>query len=108
MQYPICAISKAKYLTRGGWINFKNQSDFEIPFQIHRENGHIMLLVSSLFHEYLFLLSQSDFIQFISYKILIKINQFFLLINTYFNKLNRINYIYMTIYLYSSTFNPDN
>jgi len=48
MQYPICAISKAKYLTRGGWINFKNQSDFEIPFQIHRENGHIMLLVSSV------------------------------------------------------------
>lgn len=44
MQYPICAISKAKYLTRGGWLNFKNQSDFEIPFQIHRENGHIMLL----------------------------------------------------------------
>lgn len=44
MQYPICAISKATYLTRGGWINFKNQSDFEIPFQIHRENGHIMLL----------------------------------------------------------------
>ncbi|KAL4091225.1 hypothetical protein QTP88_025948 [Uroleucon formosanum] len=44
MQYPICAISKAKYLTRGGWVNFKNQSDFEIPFQIHRENGHIMLL----------------------------------------------------------------
>jgi len=45
-QYPICAISKAKYLTRGGWVNFKNQSNSETPFQIHRENGHIMLLVS--------------------------------------------------------------
>lgn len=46
MQYPMCAISKAKYLTRSGWVNFKNLSDFETPFQIHRENGHIMLLVS--------------------------------------------------------------
>lgn len=46
MQYPMCAISKAKYLTRSGWVNFKNQSDFETPFQIHRENGHVMLLVS--------------------------------------------------------------
>lgn len=27
-------------------MNFKNQSNFETPFQIHRENGHIMLLVS--------------------------------------------------------------
>jgi hypothetical protein len=53
MQYPICAISKAKYLTRSGWVNFKNQSDFEIPFQIHRENGHIMLLVIYLiFNKY--------------------------------------------------------
>lgn len=55
MQYPICAISKAKYLTRSGWVNFKNQSDFEIPFQIHRENGHIMLLVSYLFFNKYFL-----------------------------------------------------
>ncbi|XP_050541712.1 uncharacterized protein LOC126905746 [Daktulosphaira vitifoliae] len=44
MQYPMCAISRAKFLTRSGWVNFKNQSDFETPFQIHRENGHIMLL----------------------------------------------------------------
>lgn len=54
MQYPICAISKAKYLTRSGWVNFKNQSDFETPFQIHRENGHVMLLVSYLFYQLLF------------------------------------------------------
>lgn len=45
MQYPTCAVSKAKYLTRAGWVNFKNQSDLRTPFQIHRENGHIMLLV---------------------------------------------------------------
>jgi len=67
MQYPICAISKAKYLTRGGWINFKNQSDFEIPFQIHRENGHIMLLVSSIV--FFSVMDQLYFYVFISYNI---------------------------------------
>lgn len=75
MQYPICAISKAKYLTRGGWINFKNQSDFEIPFQIHRENGHIMLLVSSSI--FISVINKLYFYVFMRYNILIKINSNF-------------------------------
>lgn len=73
MQYPICAISKAKYLTRGGWINFKNQSDFEIPFQIHRENGHIMLLVSS--EVFCSVIDKLYFYIFISYNIGTYINK---------------------------------
>ncbi|XP_050442739.1 uncharacterized protein LOC126846916 [Adelges cooleyi] len=50
MQYPVCAISRAKFLSRSGWVNFKNQTDFETPFQIHRENGHIMLVWSGDLH----------------------------------------------------------
>lgn len=45
---PMCVVSKALFLTGGGWADLRNRSDTEPPFRLFRDEGRTFLRVSIL------------------------------------------------------------
>ncbi|XP_065168364.1 uncharacterized protein [Atheta coriaria] len=43
IQTPLCAVSGAKFLTDGGWIDLRNPIDTDVPFRLFRDEGRTFL-----------------------------------------------------------------
>lgn len=42
---PICVVSGAQFLTRGGWVDIHNNTYTEPPFRLFRDEGRTFLQV---------------------------------------------------------------
>lgn len=43
---PLCAVSSAKFLTDGSWVDLRNPIDTDVPFRLFRDEGRTFLQVS--------------------------------------------------------------
>ncbi|KAK9873836.1 hypothetical protein WA026_002194 [Henosepilachna vigintioctopunctata] len=43
LQTPVCAVSKAKFLTTRGWMDLKNPVNGDVPFRLYRDEGRSFL-----------------------------------------------------------------
>lgn len=42
---PVCAVSGAKFMTEGGWVELRNPVDADVPFRLFRDEGRTFLQV---------------------------------------------------------------